>query len=221
MSLKFANASLQYMRETLGILGIRSIVSALVRNRRLLISRKKRDYINIGCGRNTFEAFYNLDYTWYRGIDACWDISRGLPFPDQSFRGCFSEHCLEHVSLPVFRHVIADVYRVLRPGGCFRLIVPDAEIYLRGYIAELNGDIVNIPYRNFLDEKTALMSVNRIFREHGHQYAWDFRTIEIHLAEAGFVHIRKLKYMEGRESKLLIDIESRAIESLYVEAVKP
>jgi hypothetical protein len=85
----------------------------------------------------------------------------------------------------------------------------------------LNDKLTDIPYRNPLEEKTALMSVNRIFRDHGHQYAWDFKTLEIHLAEAGFIEIRKLKYMEGRDNNLLIDNESRAVESLYVEAIKP
>lgn len=221
MMLNFPKTESTVLSDILAFLKVRPTVSALIRGRRLFLSRKRCDYINIGCGRNTFDTFYNLDYSWYKGIDACWDISRGLPFPDESFRGCFSEHCLEHVSLPVFKRVVADVYRILRPGGCFRLIVPDAEIYLRGYFAELNGNVVDIPYRNPLEEKTALMSINRIFREHGHQYAWDFRTINIHLAEAGFVEIRNSNYMEGRDINLLIDNKGRAVESLYVEAVKP
>lgn len=221
MSLNVTNTPLSGLKNLLGYFQVRSLVSATIRGRRVLVSRESRDYLNIGCGRNTSDAFYNLDYTWYKGINACWDISRGLPFHDESFQGCFSEHCLEHVSLPVFKRVVADVYRVLRPGGCFRVIVPDAEIYLNGYFSELNGNVAEIPYRDPLEEKTALMSINRIFREHGHQYAWDFNTIKIHLSEAGFVEINRSKYREGRDSNLLVDIESRAVESLYVEATKP
>jgi predicted SAM-dependent methyltransferase len=200
---------------------VRILIGTIVRSRPIFLSRKTCDYLNIGCGPNIFDTFYNLDYTWRPGIDACWDLNQELPFPDESFLGCFSEHCLEHVPLPVFNRVVADVYRVLRPGGCFRIVVPDAEIYLRGYLSELDGNAAKIPYRDLFEEKTALMSVNRIFRGHGHQYAWDFNTIRIPLAEAGFVEIRKSKFGEGRDPKLLIDMEHRAVESLYVEAIKP
>ena len=65
------------------------------------------------------------------------------------------------------------------------------------------------------------MSVNRILREHGHQFIYDFATLKDMLKAAGFVSIRKMKFGDGCDQLLLLDSPSRAIESLYVEAKKP
>lgn len=128
---------------------------------------------------------------------------------------------MEHVSLPAFINAIAEVYRVLRRDGVLRVVVPDAELYIKGYVEETAGRPSCIPYRDHRVEKTALMSLNRIFRDHGHQYAWDFNTMQMVLAEAGFANITKCGYRQGADVTLLIDSEGRRVESLYVEAIKP
>jgi predicted SAM-dependent methyltransferase len=189
----------------------------MIRGNPLLISKAKKDYLNLGCGRNSHKEFYNLDYSWYSGIDACWDVTKRLPFDDNSFRGVYSEHCLEHVPLPAFVNAISEIYRILRHDGILRVVVPDAELYIKGYMEEADGRSSCIPYRDHQVEKTALMSLNRIFRDHGHQYAWDFNTMRIFLTEAGFVNVTRCGYREGGDMTMLIDSEGRRVESLYVD----
>ena len=41
------------------------------------------------------------------------------------------------------------------------------------------------------------------------------------LQQAGFVDIKRASFMKGRDPKLLLDTEARAVESLYMEASKP
>lgn len=48
---------------------------------------------------------------------------RGLPFPDNSIESIISHHCLEHVR-DGFIFLMDECYRVLKPGGIFRIIVP-------------------------------------------------------------------------------------------------
>src|ERR1700722_13285432 len=116
--------------------GVQKYIGNRIRNSRwqLRSSRvRSLQYLDLGCGPNTHENFINLEYRWSPKIDLCWDVSQGIPFPDRSLRGVFTEHCLEHFPLSVAEKVIREVYRVLVPGGRVRIIVPDAEIYLTRY----------------------------------------------------------------------------------------
>lgn len=47
----------------------------------------------------------------------------GLPFPDNSIDSIVSHHCLEHID-PGFLALMDECYRILEPGGVFRIIVP-------------------------------------------------------------------------------------------------
>jgi predicted SAM-dependent methyltransferase len=40
-----------------------------------------------------------------------------------------------NTSLETTRKLLADIYRMLSPGGTIRIIVPDAELYLRTYLS--------------------------------------------------------------------------------------
>jgi hypothetical protein len=63
------------------------------------------------------------------------------------------------------------------------------------------------------------VSVNRTFREHGHEY--DFATVAAMLDKVGFIEVNKACFGEGANPLLILDTPGRAIESPYVEARKP
>lgn len=64
------------------------------------------------------------DADWdYSGLDLVADLA-ALPFPDGAFDGCLNIVTLEHVPEPA--RVLAEIWRVLAPGGRFLLIVPHA-----------------------------------------------------------------------------------------------
>lgn len=50
-------------------------------------------------------------------------VGNGLPFPDNSIENIVSHHCLEHIG-DGFIPLMDQCYRVLKPGGIFRIIVP-------------------------------------------------------------------------------------------------
>ncbi|MBL4775795.1 MAG: hypothetical protein JKY87_07055 [Mariprofundus sp.] len=66
-----------------------------------------------------------------------------------------------------------------------------------------------------------MMAVNRVFRDHGHLFAYDFQTFAAMLKEAGYIDIKRQTFMSGEDTNLLVDSESRKSESLYIEAHKP
>ena len=191
----------------------------MIRNRRAFADIKQSGtYLDIGCGPNTHSDFCNLDYSWRPGIDVCWEITRGLPFPDRYVCGVFTEHCLEHFSFNTGLSILGEIHRIMRPRAVLRIVVPDGELYLRGYASG-----IALPYAQEDAEEfpivTPMVSVNRIFRKHGHLFIWDFETLATTLLKLGFHDVTKAAFGEGRDDKLLIDTPGRKVESLYAEAI--
>jgi predicted SAM-dependent methyltransferase len=209
---------------------VQSWLGHLLRNRRLqLRKRRVRDlrYLDLGCGRNTNESFVNMDFLWHPEVDLCWDVLQGLPFQDASLRGIFSEHFLEHFDIMEVESILKECRRVLAPGGVLRLVVPDAERYLRTYCLQVSGSLnARFPFqeRESMDgDFAAMLSVNRVFYQdrdspHGHRVMFDFQLLDLLLRRAGFDAITRTRFREGRDLTLLVESEARAVESLYVEA---
>jgi predicted SAM-dependent methyltransferase len=158
----------------------------------------------------------NLDYLWVPGIDLCWDITKGIPLPDHSLQGIYSEHCLEHLEKSVTKEVLRDFRRLLKSAGTVRLVVPNAELYIDLYVRARNGEVVNFPYVE--GNCLPIDPLNRIFRDHGHRYAYDYCSMRELILSSGFYNVIKASFKSGRDPKLLVDSPERAIESLYVEA---
>lgn len=176
---------------------------------------KNLKYINIGCGKNPKSHTINLNFEWYPFIDLTWDVTKSLPIPDASMKGVYSEHVIEHLPFDTIPKIFADWKRILEPRGRLRIVVPDAELYLRIYIGD-GGKI--FPYHN--EGWTPMMHVNQVFRGYEHLYAWDFETLKKQLEMSGFSNIQRVNYNQGTDPLLLIDSDDRKCESLYVECEK-
>src|ERR1700748_3582943 len=61
------------------------------------------------------------------------DVIKGLPIPAQSADAVYCSHVLEHMTLEEFRTTLRNVFSYLRPGGTFRLVLPDLETLIRAY----------------------------------------------------------------------------------------
>lgn len=224
-------ATLSRQRRLTSYAKVQTLIGRLIRNRRFQLRRprvQQGTYLDIGCGLNTHPGIINLDFLWHPGVDVCWDIATGLPFADGVMRGVFCEHCLEHFSLPEARRLLREIRRVLAPGGTLRLIVPDAELYLRTYVRQLAGDTTSrFPYQEAEQARETwvpMHSVNRVFYQdrespYGHRTMFDFQLLDLLLRGAGFAPAVRRGFGEGAEPRLLLDTPDRQCESLYVEAI--
>lgn len=212
------------MRPVLDYQKVRRLVGWLLRNRRFQSTRARlapREYLQVGCGPQIAPGFVNLDYRWVPGVDIVWDLARPLPFPTNRFRGLFTEHCLEHFPETELAGLLAEMFRVLRPGGRIRIVVPSLEIHARRYLDT----------RTDTDEEPARL-INRVFysghnwMQHshwindGHHFIHDHASLVARLRAAGFADITRATHGTGADPHLLIDRADRAWESLYVEATK-
>jgi glycosyltransferase involved in cell wall biosynthesis len=66
-----------------------------------------------------------------------YDLTQGIPFNNNCFDAVYHSHLLEHFSKSYAPIFIQECYRVLKPGGIIRVVVPDLENIARLYLALL------------------------------------------------------------------------------------
>ena len=87
------------------------------------IQKNERIVIELGCGPNKIAGAIGVDKYQGEAVDIIADIEKGLPFlPDNSVDELFSRHLLEHIEN--LEPLIREIFRVLKPGGIHRVIVP-------------------------------------------------------------------------------------------------
>lgn len=92
--------------------------------------------LNIGCGVWFHPDWINIDLRG--GADViCHNITEGLPFSDESFDVVYHSHLLEHIPRIKALPFMKECYRVLKPGGIVRVLVPDLEQIARLYLEKL------------------------------------------------------------------------------------
>lgn len=216
----FTQTRLSLRRDPLSYSKVRAVAGPLFRAWPRRQTPEAGAYLNVGAGPHGRDGFFNIDYDYHPGIQMFWDLSNPLPIRSDMIGGIFTEHCLEHLPFETGKAVLKDFCRILMPGRTVRISVPDGEIFIRSYA---EGRPMPFAAHETRDDPdwTPMQSINRTFYGHGHRFIYDFATMRRCLAEAGFENIRKEEFGSGRDQKLLIDQESRRVESLYVEASKP
>lgn len=181
--------------------------------------------VNLGSGGRGLPGWINVELTRHHDTDLCLDIRQKLPFASGSVRRLLIEHVLEHVDFKTsVPRLLAEIHRVLEPGGAARIIVPDAERFLAAYVSKdadawraLGWDVSRLPD----DIRTPMHVVNHIFHQDGeHLFGYDFETLRLLLQDAGFAEIERRAYLGSSDPELAIDQSNHAPYSLYVEARK-
>lgn len=224
---QFKHSKLSWKRSLTSYSKVQPCIAAIIRNRSWQLRKgalREKEYLDIGCGPNHHEEFISLDYAWCPGTDICWDVTKGIPLQSEGVKGVFAEHSLDQLPLASAEFVLKEIRRVLKPGGTVRVVVPDGELWMTRYADIIRGhSVARLPYAeldNLDGWYSPIKSMNRLFREHGHRFVYDFDCCRQMLEKCGFLDIKKEIYRSGRDPRLLIDSEYRAAESLYIEASK-
>ena len=109
------------------------------------IDLEKKNYLNLGSGPSFFdENTISLDYlddphvVGHRvdmKIDINFDLSsfEKLPFRDNRFYGIYTSHCFEHLTDNNVEFIMKECFRILKPGGILRVVVPNIDKYFDAY----------------------------------------------------------------------------------------
>lgn len=92
--------------------------------------------VNLACG-NTYiadENWYNFDYVSTSKAVRQVDLLAKLPLVDSSINLVYTSHFLEHIPRKNLRSFLSECYRILKPGGIIRIVVPDLEEICRSYL---------------------------------------------------------------------------------------
>jgi predicted SAM-dependent methyltransferase len=82
--------------------------------------------LHLGAGGQILEGYINIDSRDLAGIDIVRDVLRGLPFSDETVDEIYSENFLEHLPPLEMYWFFNEMWRVLKPGGTARHLVPVA-----------------------------------------------------------------------------------------------
>jgi predicted SAM-dependent methyltransferase len=219
----FSHRTLAVIRWDLHFIAVRFTSAVGFRRARIAkeIESRRAKFLNLGSGPRGLanSEWLNVDGYKDRNVDFQVDFSRSLPFPNSCFEGAFCEHVIEHFDLEQGQALLKECFRILRPGGCLRVIVPDGEKIIRTY-RENPAELVA---KRGNGSAFAIDAVNSYFRQrYEHQFIYDWPMLEHQFILSGFANVRQVSYRQGFASQaILLDDEKYAWESLYVEAVKP
>ena len=170
--------------------------------------------LDIGAGDLNRPGWITLDIT--DNCDLFWDLRKGIPFPDDSVDIVYSSHLFEHMDYGSGQRLMAEVLRVLKPGGDISICVPNARIYIDAYV---NG--TPLPedhdfWEPALISREGLDLVNYVAYMGGaHLCMFDEPSLLARLERAGFTDARIRSFDPS------IDLPEREFESIYAEARKP
>jgi len=170
--------------------------------------------LNLGCGSLSLPGWVNIDLVGLP-VDLRWNLSRKLPFADNSIDAIFHEHVQEHIDAYQGYFLTKECFRVLKPGGIYRVVMPDANKYIRSYMD---------PHHAFLREWrglpfTPMMSLVEEFYGFNHRSIYDYETLDLYMRMAGFSRVEPSEMGKSRIAPCP-DSEWRSPDSFYVEAEK-
>lgn len=178
-------------------------------------------YLNLGSGPRglTDSHWCNVDGFNDINVQYAMDFNKRFAFASETFDGIFCEHVFEHFTLQDGQMLLRECLRVLRPGGCIRLIMPDAEKVIRTYLEQPEELLRVRP----VESGCAMEAVNSwCYQRYEHQCLYDANLLRFQLQQAGFDRIERCAFQQGDSSKpILLDDQKYEWESLYMEAIKP
>lgn len=144
-------------------------------------SGTKKTYLNVGCGHRFYrgEPWINFDVVPCDSSVILWDARVGFSMGANTVDVVYLSHVLEHFTEETGARLIAECYRVLKPSGFLRVVVPDLEGICREYLRLLDEIRATPPGHpgyldwiklELLDQCTRQESGGRMrtfFRDHG------------------------------------------------------
>lgn len=174
--------------------------------------------LNWGCGNWIQEGWINSDIKGDRGAQLVCDIRQGLTLDDDSIDYAVSIHALPEFTITEMVGILAELRRVLKPGGVLRLSVPDL---LKGVAAYQRGDR---DYFLVPDADARALGAKLILQLLWQGYSKTVFTaeyLEEALLKAGFGEVAHCQFKETKsEWPEIIELDNREAESLFVEARK-
>jgi len=136
-----------------------------------------------------------------------WD----MPFDSNSFDIVFASHILEHVPHYRIQKSLSEVNRILKPGGIFRLAVPDLNKAAKAYVSGdvdffrrgqtrthedlgMGGMLMDYIVSPGHQTLAIMPDFSEVIGRYAHIYSYDFTMMKVLLSQWGFSEIVKSEF---------------------------
>jgi SAM-dependent methyltransferase len=172
--------------------------------------------LNWGCGPTPAPGWINADLQPYDGVALCGDIRAGLALPDESVDYAVSMHGLQDLPWDDSGTAMAELRRVLKPGGALRLGLPDLD---RAIDAYRRGDASYffVPDKDAASLGAKLVTQIIWYGSTRTPFNFDFAREWLHAT--GFIDVRRWAF--GRTGSVwpeIVSLDNRERESMFIEA---
>jgi len=158
-----------------------------------MIESKK---LNLGAGRNILEGWCNIDIVAGDGIDIVCDVSKGLPFNDNTIERIYSSDVLEHIMYAKVQKTLKEWYRVLKPKGTITIKVPSLSTIAMRYVRH------NIDTKEFVRLIYGGQEEGEI--ANAHKSGYDPQYLSWQLEQVGFVVTKIISHPDPPDQNNLI-----------------
>lgn len=198
------------------------------------------DYLHLGCGLIAPTNWLNVDGSWQvvlarwptvkkllvrlrlypaKQAEIPWptnvlriDLRKPLPFPDSRFMSVYSSHTLEHLYCDEALDLLKECYRVLKPNGICRVVVPDLHAAITNYMSLVDKDRPDaadkLMEELLMHPRTTPRGLLGKYRQFSgflqHKWMYDKQSLVTLMSKAGFTQITTPEYMQTR----LTDLQS-------------
>jgi predicted SAM-dependent methyltransferase len=171
--------------------------------------------LHLACGNRILPGWANIDLTGPHTVIKH-NLTKSIPISDRSIEFIFCEHFIEHVTRDDAKKILIQCFRVLRPGGIFRITTPDLEYLVDAYLKNDIGRWSNVGWR----PSTVCQLLNESMRSWDHKFLYDSDELFLLLNEAGFNDIKSCRWRESTHPQLQ-DLENRPFNrEVILEATK-
>ena len=155
------------------------------------------------------------------------DIVSGLPMALGSCDGVYSSHVIEHLSREDARTALRNSLSLLKPGGLFRVVVPDLRALVVSYLDSGETDACSaFMERSMLGraggESSWKAAAGRLFGNGAHLWLWDEPGLKSELLAAGFVDVRSARLGDSGVAAFdAVEQSARFKDSVALQGTRP
>jgi len=215
----------------------------------------KGEYIQYGCGLSCPEGWINFDGSPRLRFEkipfagnlikisgkaifpknvAYGDIIKGLPIRSGAAKGVYCSHVLEHLDRTSVERALNNSLKLLKPGGVFRLVVPDLTWRSRLFLEtqahgqpEAADEFMKSTYLGVVEPVSGITDrLRHAFGNSAHRWMYDLALMKRLLENAGFVDIRRCAFGDADDPMFnMVEEYDRFFDSgheeLAIEARRP
>jgi len=145
-----------------------------------------------------------------------YELLYGIPFKNDSVPNIYSSNFLEHLFFEESKKLLKECYRVLKPNGRIRIVVPSLDLE----VIKMKKAIIEYENGNYeqIQKYVTCDIVGYQDKYSNHKYMYNFIILKNILEFFGFKNVIEYKFREGEipDVKLL---DTRK-ECIFVEAIK-